>query len=206
VGYLDAQIGRIRAELARLGVADRTIIMFTADNGTANGDKGSYDRDRGLRVPFVVAGGPVPALGESRALIDFTDIWATAAELTGYAGPARGDGHSFAPLLLGRPFVPRETIRMAMNNARWIRDADWLLDGTGRFWSVRAANTWRTYRDVSESDDPEVIAARRRFEAYVRDFPLPDEHDPLTAEAWRRFYKQGGKPVEIFRPPYLNKE
>lgn len=204
VGYLDALVGRICEHVGRLGIAGHTIVFLTSDNGTANGDKGSYERDRAIRVPFVVSGGPVRSLGESRALVDFTDIWPTVAELAGHKGPTNTDGHSFAPYLLGQPFAPRETIRMAMNNARWIRDADWLLDGRGRFWDVRGAGSQEAYRDVSISEDPGVVAARMRFDGYLRDFSLPDESDPMTRDAWRKFRRQGGKPVEMFHPPVAN--
>ncbi len=194
VGYLDALIGRIQDHLERSGIADRTIIFFTADNGTADGDKGSYDRDLAIRVPFVVSGGPVRPVGASRALVDFTDIWPTAADLVGHVGAFNADGKSFAPLLLGQPFVSREIIRMAMGDGRWIRDADWLLDGRGHFWDARGASSQDAYRDASRSEDPDAVAARKRFDGYLRDFPPPDENDPMTRDAWRMFRSKGKKP------------
>ena len=115
------------------------------------------------------------------------------------------DGHSFAPYLLGQHFIPRETIQMAMNNARWIRDKDWLLDGRGRFYDTRGADNRDEYRDVSESADPEVIAARKRFETYLQKIPLADENDPATRRAWKSFRAMPqGKPVGVFRPSYLD--
>jgi hypothetical protein len=115
------------------------------------------------------------------------------------------DGHSFAPYLLGESFTPRETIQMAINNARWVRDNDWLLDGRGRFYNTRGAANRDEYRDVSESTDPEVIAARQRFETYLQEIPLPDENDPSTRRTWERFRSMPqGKPVDVFRPAYLD--
>lgn len=201
VGYLDALVGSIVTHLERLGIADRTIIFFASDNGTANGDKGSYERDRAIRVPFLVSGGPVRRLGESRVLVDFTDIWPTIAELVGHAGAVDADGKSLAPLLLGQPFVSRETIRMAMGDGRWIRDADWLLDGRGRFWDTRGAASQDAYRDASRSGDPDAVAARERFDGYLRDFPPPDENDPMTRDAWRKFRFKGKRPLGASGPP-----
>jgi hypothetical protein len=87
---------------------------------------------------------------------------------------------------------------------RWVRDNDWLLDGRGRFFDTRGAKNRDDYRDVSTSDDPEVVAARQRFETYLQDFPLPDENDPSTRKAWQRFRASPkGAPVEVFRPVYL---
>jgi hypothetical protein len=57
---------------------------------------------------------------------------------------------------------------------------------------------------VSESTDAEVIAARKRFETYLQGIPLPDENDPATRRAWKRFRAMPqGKPVDVFRPAYL---
>jgi arylsulfatase A len=135
-------------------------------------------------------------------LVDFTDLWPTFVQLAGYRGPMNTDGHSFAPYLLGKPFTPRETIRSAINNARWVRDRDWLLDGRGRFYDTRGATNRNEYRDVSTSDDPEVIAARERFETYLQEIPLPDETDPATRKAWKRFRaSQKGAPVQVLQYP-----
>ena len=210
--YLDHLLGRLREGLAKQGRSKDTIIFFSADNGTADirgsnqvMDKNSYDRDNGIRVPLVVGGGPVKPRGSSEVLVDFTDFWPTFAQLGGYRGPSNTDGHSFAPYLLGEPFVPRETIQMAMNNARWVRDKEWLLDGRGRFYDTRGAANRDEYRDVSESKDPEVIAARKRFEKYLEKIPLPDEKDPSTRQAWKRFRASPeGAPVKVFRPTYLD--
>jgi len=209
--YLDHLLGRLRAGLQENGMSDRTIIFFTADNGTADVrgdnkvmDKNSYDRDDAIRVPFVVGGGPVMPRGPSEVLVDFTDFWPTFAQLAGYRGKMNADGHSFVPYLLGESFAPREIIQMQINNARWVRDRDWLLDGRGRFYDTRSAKNRDGYLDVSTSTDPEVVAARRRFEEYLQRIPLPDEADPATRESWQAFRATpAGAPVEAYRPPYL---
>ena len=210
--YLDHLLGRLREGLARQGRTKDTVIFFSADNGTADirrpnqvMDKNSYDRDDGVRVPMVVGGGPVKPRGSSEVLVDFTDFWPTFAQLAGYRKSMNTDGQSLAPYLLGEPFTPRETIRTALNNARWVRDRDWLLDGRGRFYDTRGAANRDGYRDVSESKDAAVIAARKRFETYLQAIPLPDENDPSTREAWKRFRATPqGSPVKVFRPGYLD--
>jgi arylsulfatase A len=201
--HLDLLIGEIVEELKQLGLWENTILFVVGDNGTADGDKGSFDRDRALRVPWIVSGGPVPARGPSSVMVGLVDMWSTVADLTGYRGPHNTDGHSFAPYLLGQDFTPRETLLMAMNNARWIRDANWLLDGRGRFWDVRGAQSYHDYRDVTEDREPATIKARLRLEAIRdRELMLPDYDDPLTREAWRIFRRRN-PPVEVYRPDFL---
>ena len=185
--------------------------LLSADNGTAEirgsnevMDKNSYDCDNGIRVPLLASGGVVKPRGCSDVLVDFNDFWPIFAQLSGYRGPMNTDGHSFAPYLLGKPFNPRETIQMTMNNARWVSDKDWLVDGRGRVYDTYASANRDEYRDVSESAEPEVIAARQRFETYLKAIPLPDENDPATRRAWERFRSMPqGKPVDVFRPAYL---
>lgn len=142
IAYLDGKLGRIQTQLAKLGIADNTIIIYTADNGTAGYGKGRPEGSAAVRVPFVVGGGGVSALGARDELIDFTDVLPTLLDLSG-ACPAAGlDGRSFAPLLRGEPFSGREWIyssgelqgKQKGTIGRWIRDERWLLDAAGQLW------------------------------------------------------------------------
>jgi len=59
VSYVDQEIGRLRAELERLGVAGRTILVVTADHGESLGEHGVWFNhfgltEQNLRVPLVV--------------------------------------------------------------------------------------------------------------------------------------------------------
>ena len=45
----------------------------------------------------------------------------------------------------------------------------------------------------------------KRFEKYLEKIPLPDEKDPSTRQAWKRFRASSeGAPVKVFRPAYLD--
>lgn len=68
---MDAQIGRLRAELRRLGVADETLIAFCSDNGTEGGAKspGSTGGFRGRKRSLYEGGVRVPAIIEWPAQI-----------------------------------------------------------------------------------------------------------------------------------------
>lgn len=201
--HLDLLTGEIIEELKQQGLLERTILFFVGDNGTADQDKGLYDRDRALHVPWVVYGGPVPSVGPSDVLVSLVDMWPTIADLTGYAGERNTDGHGFARYLTGNPFVPRETVLMAMDNARWIRDKNWLIDGYGRFWDVSCARWYDEYIDVTDSDDPAVMAARKHLQMIMEDtLKPPDYEDPLTKASWAQ-YRSRKPPVKVYRPEYL---
>jgi arylsulfatase A-like enzyme len=119
ITYLDAQVGRILDALKEIGADDRTLVMFTSDNG-ATWDVGgapttffdSHGSLRGHKATLYEGGIRVPAIarwpGRVRAgsTSDHVganwDMWATFAELAGGTPPADTDGISIVPTLLGR--------------------------------------------------------------------------------------------------------
>ena len=189
--YVDSLIGQIWTQVVAEGLERKTILMVTSDNGTAGYGKGKLTSEVALRVPFIVYGpGQVKATGSSDVLVDFSDILPTLAELAGAQFPQNYalDGKSFAPLLQGKPFVGREWIHSYLGTARWLRDRRWLLDGAGKFYDCgNRRDETSGYRDVTASSDPEVLAARKRFDAILKTIPAPDRDDPEIGPALMRF-------------------
>jgi len=116
VRYTDKLVGRLVNTLDELKIRDHTLVIFTTDNGTSGGIRGTVKGRRpsggkgskfegGVCQPFIVnCPGLVPGDRETDALTDFSDLLPTFAEL-GQAKLPKGvtlDGKSFAPLLLGR--------------------------------------------------------------------------------------------------------
>ncbi len=116
VRYTDHLVGRLVAAIDKLGIRDRTIVIFTTDNGSGGSVTGTRHGKRvkggkakktenGVCNPFIVnCPGLVPKGVVTDALTDFTDLLPTFAELGGATIPAdlETDGVSIAPLLLGR--------------------------------------------------------------------------------------------------------
>jgi arylsulfatase A-like enzyme len=111
---VDDALGRIVETLERLGIRDRTAIVFTSDNGGVDSitdtrplraGKGSA-YEGGVRVPLVVSWPGVTTPGTTSDVPVITpDIPATILELTG-AGAEPGqplDGRSLAAVLAGGP-------------------------------------------------------------------------------------------------------
>jgi arylsulfatase A-like enzyme len=115
---LDGHVGRMLDELKRLGIAEKTLVIFTSDNGPHNESNHNLARfqpagplsgtkrsltDGGIRVPCIAWWpGKVKAGAEPAHVAYFGDWMATAAELAGAKAPANCDSISFAPTLLGR--------------------------------------------------------------------------------------------------------
>jgi iduronate 2-sulfatase len=102
--YIDAQAGRILAELDRLGLAEKTIVVFWSDHGFQLGEHGQWAKhnntELSARIPLIVrAPGKTKAGANTRALVETVDLYPTLSELAGLPARAELEGTSFAPLL-----------------------------------------------------------------------------------------------------------
>jgi arylsulfatase A len=176
VEYIDALMNRIVRGLEKLGLRDDTVLLFTGDNGTAGYGKGKTVMERGPRVPMIAnCPGLVKPQGAVEALVDFSDILPTLCELGVVALPPDYvvDGKSFVPTLRGEPGKDREWIFSCLADRRFLRDKRWLLDGDGRLYDCGNRRDETGYKDVTDSSEPEVAAARQRFARILEKLPLP---------------------------------
>lgn len=145
VTRLDREIGTLINLVEELGLTERTIFVFTSDNGPTYDRLGGSDSEffnsapgmrglkgslyeGGIRVPLVVRWkGHVPAGVESDRLTGFEDWLPTLLDLVGEREiiPTNTDGISFAPTLLGRwqpprPFLYREFPSYGGQQAVWM--------------------------------------------------------------------------------------
>ena len=116
IRYTDHILGKLVKAIDDIGIRDNTIIIWTTDNGSTakrtgvlNGRqvKGgkTLTTENGINAPFIVnCPGKVPKGVISDALIDFTDILPTCAELGGATLPTAHEfsGYSVADVLLGK--------------------------------------------------------------------------------------------------------
>ncbi len=106
VRSVDDNIGRLLTYLDESGLAENTIVIYTADQGFYLGDHGWYDKrfmyEESLRMPFVIRypGNTEPGrkIGEMTLNVDFGP---TLLDMAGLDIPAGMQGESFAPLLRG---------------------------------------------------------------------------------------------------------
>ncbi|MFH1739817.1 MAG: sulfatase-like hydrolase/transferase [bacterium] len=175
VEYMDTVVGRIMKALDDLGLRENTIVFFTGDNGTGKSGKGTVT-ELGVRVPMIVnCPGTVKEGAVSNELVDFSDVMPTLMDLAGADLPRDIpiDGRSFAPVLRGEPGNPREWIFSYLAYERMLRDKRWLLEGDGKFYDCGASRDGTGYKDVTNSTDPDVATARKRFDTILADLPAP---------------------------------
>lgn len=197
VEYIDHLVGRIVKGLERLGLRKNTVIGFTCDNGTSGYGKAQVIEERGPRVPMIVNGpSVVKPRGAVDALIDFADVLPTLCDLAGATPPADHviDGQSFVPVLRGEKDDAREWIFSCYADKRMLRDKRWLLDGRGRFFDCGNRRDEVGYKDVTRSNDPEVVAARKRFEDILKRLPGPTKEQMGNWSERRRPRRKGRSP------------
>ena len=103
--WTDWNVGRVLAELDKLGLREKTVIVFWGDHGYHLGEKGKWSKhgslfEVGTRVPlFVVAPGAKGNGQASPRVVQSLDIYPTLAELCGLAAPKGLEGYSLVPLL-----------------------------------------------------------------------------------------------------------
>ncbi|MBY0400862.1 sulfatase [Myxococcota bacterium] len=107
VRWTDEQIGELMAELFRLSLHDRTLVVFTSDHGEAFGEHGSEGHARDVHhevvvTPFILSF-PFkldPGIVVSQRT-ENVDVWPTVFELLGLPGFDEADGKSRAGWLTG---------------------------------------------------------------------------------------------------------
>ena len=134
VHELDAGIGEVLDKLDALGLAERTLVVVTSDNGpffggSTGGLRGmkASTYEGGLRVPCIVRWpGKIPAGIVSSGLSVNMDLFATALDVAGIESPSDRviDGKSLLPMLTGNGASPHAFI---VGNQHVIRDARWKL-------------------------------------------------------------------------------
>jgi arylsulfatase A len=149
---VDATVGEVMAALERIGQSERTLIIFTSDNGSywpagfieqyehrSNGNWRGMKADiweSGHRVPFVARWPDViPAGRTTDHLLSLTDLMATFAAAAGITLPENGaeDSINMLPALRGDEGTIRTSIiHHSVNGVFAIREGPWkLIEGLG---------------------------------------------------------------------------
>ncbi len=114
ISHQDHHMGRLVAELDRLGLGENTIVIYTGDHGLAVGRHGLMGKqncyEHAMRIPLIMRGPGVPVNAVRSALCYGFDLFPTLCDLTGIAIPASVDGHSVVPVLNGDDSAGRDGV------------------------------------------------------------------------------------------------
>jgi len=104
ISYTDAQVGRVLKELDRLGLREKTVVIFWGDHGYQLGEHGTWTKrtnwEIAMRAPLLISvPGQKTAGMSTEGLVEFMDIYPTLADLCRLQAPLNLEGTSFWPLI-----------------------------------------------------------------------------------------------------------
>jgi arylsulfatase A-like enzyme len=148
IARLDSDVGRLMATLKELGIDDKTLVLFSSDNGADgpgreqfNGTAGLRGHKRhlyegGIRAPLIARWpGVIKAGSESDLLTSQVDFLTTACDLAGVEAPSDADGVSIVPTLLGKDQADKH------------RSLYWeIYEGPHPFQQAVRMDRWKGYR------------------------------------------------------------
>lgn len=103
---VDESVGRITGWLKQAGLEDKTIVIYSSDQGFYLGDHGWFDKrwmyEESLKMPLIVKWpGVTPAATVNTSLVQNLDYAETFLEIAQTDIPSDMQGHSLVPLLKG---------------------------------------------------------------------------------------------------------
>jgi arylsulfatase A-like enzyme len=132
INSLDANLGRVRAELKRLGMADDTLVIFTSDHGshfrTRNGEYKRSCHDGCIRVPMVACGPGFSGGKVVDELVSLIDLPPTILDAAGAPVPGTMRGRPLRQLVDGAATdwpkevflqISESQVGRAVRTARW---------------------------------------------------------------------------------------
>ncbi|GAA5477960.1 sulfatase-like hydrolase/transferase [Haloferula helveola] len=179
INYLDYQVWQYRKKLAELGIADNTVLIFCADNGTSGYGKHNADRQKGTHVPLIMYAPGMTKHGRQDVLVNMSDFLPTLAELAGTPIPEDYEinGESLVPFLFSEKSEHRDWIYGYQGNKQIIRGRHVLRDGFGKWWDVSTSpenlisfpriDDWTAVSDAHRKERDALKAILPRFDLHA---------------------------------------
>ena len=194
----DDLVASLLAELDRLGIAERTLLVLLSDHGEAFGEHGAVDHgyaghQEQLQIPLVFRGPGIPASLRVDAPSSIVDVAPTVLELAGAARLPFAQGESLAAAFAGHD-LPR-------NRALYF---SWLAKGAQGVrhgpWKYIRADHGHELFDLA-SDPGENLPRLRKRPARAIDTSLLAEHRDASARLRARFAPAPGATTDARTAP-----
>ncbi len=190
VSAMDEGVGRILRKLEERGILEKTLVIFTSDNGMNMGHHGIWGKGNGtfpfnmydtsVKVPFLLRCPELVAQPGTAvdAMVSACDLFPTLAELTGGVCPENLPGVSFLRTLRGEAGRDEVFIVDEYGPVRMLRTREWKYVhrypyGPHALYDL-VADPGETRNVVSDPENSaRVVRMRRRLEEYFQTWADP---------------------------------
>ncbi len=166
ITYADEIVGNINALLEELEIADKTLVIFTADNGTDRNIKGSRIGDlvipggkgsmteAGARVPFI-AKWPAAAIDGyvSEQFISLVDLVPTFNALSGIKTEEKVNGLNLSHYFTGEDGEDRDHIFVCYREDCFVRTDKWRLHDSGELYYIPVTSNEERYGEKKKESE-----------------------------------------------------
>lgn len=209
ISGVDDDLGRVMAKLDELGIAERTILVYTSDHGAMTGIDGvaygqkRHPNDESARVPFLIRWPEKISAGvRLETLASTMDVFPTLARLAGINPPGEAGeyletlvGTNLSPYLLTgapKPADEPDAVYLAhpsnMNNRGSRHEPIWRAIVTREFtYAVTEQGEHRLWKNREGYQDKNLIGDPAHLETRSR---LWKRLNTLLDEAERPYYDQ----------------
>ncbi len=198
VTMVDNAVGCIMSQLAELGLAEDTMVIFTTDHGDATGSRNMYDKgycmyDEQYHIPLIMSGPGIEPKTCSQDWVSLVDLMPTIVEAAGCALPQTEiDGISLLPTLTSGKCLDRDSIfaqffgmQYGLTTIRMVRDENYkfVFNGNDR------PELYDLQRDPLElnniADQPGIKDVQERMREKLLNWMRKTE-DPVLKTMWGR--------------------
>ena len=144
VTFMDEQVGRILDELDRLGLREKTAIVFTSDHGYHLGEHTFWQKsnlhEEVTRVPLIISL-PGHEAGRSKSLVELVDLFPTLSAAAGLKTPEGLHGTSLLPILRDPAARVKDSALSTHSSGTSMRTANWAYtrykDGSEELYDMK---------------------------------------------------------------------
>lgn len=208
INYIDYQLWQYRQKLEEMGLADNTVIIFAADNGTGGYGKNIGEKQKGCHIPMIIYAPGMTKHGEQDVLASVADVLPTIADLIGFQIPEdyKVDGESLKPFLFTDKQEHRDWIYAQRGPEQLIRGKKVLKDGRDKWWDVSTHHddlisfdeikNWGAVSEAHREEREKLIEILPQFDTYYDEFNAPDI--PMQEKQKHPRYSRKSKDQKVY--------
>ena len=222
VTMVDDNVGRLLEQLGAMGLADDTLIVFTADHGNMLGDLNRWFKgamyEGSARIPLLIKApassplaGPFNRGKVVNNIVESIDVMPTLCEMVGVPLPAQGiQGHSLTKLVAGDDQGWND-VAFVERNSSMIRTTQYKLIKNGEKNQRRGGSGYELYDMLHDPLETRDLAADPAHEATVKELAArlgawQKDHPPVPIMAGVSPQGQGESPTAGEKKPENKKD